>query len=209
MDVNVSGQHVSQVVAPILAAFTLPTIALIALSPPAHWANLILSLFVASTGLLLAGFQLSVGRLFRDASPWNQIRSGLTFLGLISLTAGLALLAGSQTNRAGRPLLYAALAVLALGVLAPITINLLWLQAAWRRQTHAAVAFPDGVMRDLRTDPDIHDVQMVGSRASGQALPQSDWDFRIQTRSFAQVMDRLPGLVERWHPVVAQWDRLQ
>lgn len=208
MDFKVSGQHVSQVVAPVLAAFTLPTIALIALSPPAHWANLMLSLFVASTGLLLAGFQLSVGRLFRDEFPWNQIRSSLTYLGLICLAAGLGLLTVSQTTREGRPLLYAALVILTLGVLVPIAINLIWLQAAWYRQKHAAVALPQGVISRLGKDRDIQDVQMAGSRASGQARPQSDWEFRIQTESFAKVMDRLPALVERWHPIVAQWDRL-
>lgn len=208
MNLKVSGQHVSQVVAPVLAAFTLPTIALIALTPPTHWANLILSLFVASTGLLLAGFQLSVGRLFRDESPWNQIRSSLTNLGLISLASGLALLAASQTTRAGRPLLYAALVILALGVLVPIAVNLVWLRADWRGQKHAAVALPQDIMRDLKTDPDIKDVQIMGSAASGEALPESAWGFQIKTESFAKVMDRLPGLVERWQPVVAQWNRL-
>jgi hypothetical protein len=51
MDNNVSGQHISQVVAPLLAAFTLPTIAVIVVTPPPHWRYAILSLFVASAGL--------------------------------------------------------------------------------------------------------------------------------------------------------------
>src|ERR1700730_7609767 len=116
MKPQVGGEHISQVVAPLLAAFTLPTIAVVVVTPPRHWQYVILAMFVASTGLLLASFQLSVGRLFHHASPWNEIRAVLTFLGLISLAVGLALLVASArgADRAG---LYAALAVLAGGVL--------------------------------------------------------------------------------------------
>ena len=68
-----SGPHFSQVVAPVLAAFTLPTIALIVtLHPQPHLGNIIVALFVASTGLLLASFQFAVGRLFRDTPSWGH-----------------------------------------------------------------------------------------------------------------------------------------
>jgi hypothetical protein len=191
----------------LLAAFTLPTIALIALSPPAHWRNLILSLFVASTGLLLASFQLSVGRLFHDAAPWNEIRAVLAFLGLICMASGLALLAAAQTAGTDRGVLYVAQVILAAGVLVPIAMNI-WLWAAARSGTPPAVSLPDSVVRALESDTAIGKVRLAGSRASGGALPLSDWDFRIETDTFAQVMEHLPALVKPLHPVVAQWDRL-
>jgi hypothetical protein len=131
------GPHFSQVVAPVLAAFTLPTIALIVTShPPPHWGNIILALFVASTGLLLASFQLAVGRLFRDTPGWGALRAVLAGLGLILLGAGLYLLvlqwdegAAPGVPYAGkRAILYVGLAVLAAGVIIPILMNL-WLYA--------------------------------------------------------------------------------
>ena len=131
------GPHFSQVVAPVLAAFTLPTIALIVTShPPPHWGNIILALFVASTGLLLASFQLAVGRLFRDTPGWGALRAVLAGLGLILLGAGLYLLvlqwdegAAREVPYAGkRAILHVGLAVLAAGVIIPISMNL-WLYA--------------------------------------------------------------------------------
>src|SRR5260370_40200467 len=92
-------KHFSRVVSPLLAAFTLPTIAVIVTTPAKDWNQWrypILCLFLASNGLLLASVQLSVGRLFKNASPWNEIRAVLAFSGLICLTLGLALLAASQ-----------------------------------------------------------------------------------------------------------------
>src|ERR1039458_5497665 len=82
------GEHFSLIVAPVLAAFTLPTIALIAtLQPEQRWRNIILCLFVASTGLLLASFQLAVGRLFHDTSGWGAVRAALAAAGLTLLGA--------------------------------------------------------------------------------------------------------------------------
>ena len=48
----------------------------------------------------------------------------------------------------------------------------------------------------------------MGSRARGDALPPSDWDFKITTGAFAEVRQRLPAVAARLRPVVAQWDRL-
>lgn len=205
MDVKIAGQHVSQVVAPLLAAFTLPTIAVIVVTPPPHWRYVILSLFVVSTGLLLAGFQLSVGRLFHDAAPWNEIRAILTFLGLIALAAGLALLAASS-READRGALYAALAILAAGVLAPICLNL-WLWLADRLRARPVVNVEQRVRRALQ-DPEISEIRLAGSRAARQAGPLSDWDFEVSARCFPAVMSRMPDLVAPLHPLAAQWDRL-
>jgi len=145
-----SGPHFSQVVAPVLAAFTLPTIAvIITLNPPPHFGNIILALFAASTGLLLASFQFAVGRLFRDTTGWGAFRAFLAGLGLILLGIGLCLLVLSWNGEAETPetavpyagnrdFLYAGLAVLGAGIIVPILINLwlffidLWLYAGHR-----------------------------------------------------------------------------
>jgi hypothetical protein len=60
----------------------------------------------------------------------------------------------------------------------------------------------------LGADPGGDRVQLTGSRASGRAIPQSDWDFQVTTATFPQVRQRLPGLITPLHPVAAQWDRL-
>jgi len=70
------------------------------------------------------------------------------------------------------------------------------------------VRLPDDVLRLLGSDPGIDRADLAGSRARGDALPQSDWDFKITTGAFAEVRERLPALAARLHPVVAQWDRL-
>ena len=115
-------KHFSQAVAPLLAAFTLPTIAVIVTTPASDWNRWrypILCLFLASTGLLLASVQFAAGSLFKPCSPWNEIRASLAFSGLICLAAGLALLVSSQL-KADNVFLIVALVVFAAGVLVPI-----------------------------------------------------------------------------------------
>lgn len=120
-----SGPHFSQVVAPVLAAFTLPTIALIVTSDPMlHWRNIILSLFVASTGLLLASFQLAVGSLFRDTPGWGGVRAFLAGLGLLFLGAGLFLLVWPWEGGANQAFLYVGLAFLAAGIAVPVLMTI-------------------------------------------------------------------------------------
>ena len=114
--------HFSRAVAPLLAAFTLPTIAVIGTTPASDWNRWrypILCLFLASTGLLLASVQFAAGSLFKPCYPWNEIRAGLAFSGLICLAAGLALLVSSQL-KADDVFLIVALVVFAAGVLVPI-----------------------------------------------------------------------------------------
>lgn len=72
----------------------------------------------------------------------------------------------------------------------------------------AAVRLPDDVVGLLENDPGISRAELVGSRARGDALPESDWDFKVTTGAFAGVRERLPALTARLRPVVAQWDRL-
>src|SRR6266487_2507842 len=43
----------------------------------------------------------------------------------------------------------------------------------------------------------------MGSRASGLARPQSDWDFKIATTAFPEIRDAMPQLVVPLHPVIA------
>jgi hypothetical protein len=122
------GPHVSQVLPPLLAAFTLPTIAVIVTTPQLpHWVNIVLSLFVASTGLLLASFLLGTGRLFVDSPGWGAFRAFLAFIGLTFLAAGLSLLVWpwhGGLQREFNHLIYWGLLVLALGISAPMVANL-------------------------------------------------------------------------------------
>jgi Nucleotidyltransferase domain len=54
----------------------------------------------------------------------------------------------------------------------------------------------------------VRGIQLVGSRATGQARPDSDWDFLVETRDFGAVAAALPELVAPLEPLAAQWDRL-
>lgn len=67
---------------------------------------------------------------------------------------------------------------------------------------------PDDVFKLLARDPAIVRVDLAGSRGRGDALPESDWDFKITTDAFAEVQGRLPALAARLSPMAAQWDRL-
>jgi hypothetical protein len=54
----------------------------------------------------------------------------------------------------------------------------------------------------------VRAVGLVGSRATGQARPESDWDFRVETRDFEAVAPALPELLAPLEPLAEQWDRL-
>jgi hypothetical protein len=60
----------------------------------------------------------------------------------------------------------------------------------------------------VASHPDVVRVDIVGSRARGDASQWSDWDLKVYTDAFDRVADDLPGLVERLDPLAAQWDRL-
>jgi hypothetical protein len=54
----------------------------------------------------------------------------------------------------------------------------------------------------------VRSIELVGSRATGRARPDSDWDFRVEARDFGTVAAALPGLLAPLRPLAAQWDRL-
>ena len=56
--------------------------------------------------------------------------------------------------------------------------------------------------------PGVRSIELAGSRAMGQARPDSDWDFLVETRDFDAVAAALPELVAPLEPLAAQWDRL-
>ena len=51
-------------------------------------------------------------------------------------------------------------------------------------------------------------IELVGSRATGQARADSDWDFRVEARDFGAVAAALPELLAPLEPLAEQWDRL-
>ena len=86
----------------------------------------------------------------------------------------------------------------------------------WRQTAHYCcvpessdrVVLPDDVERALGAHAGIQRIELTGSRASGRATPQSDWDFVVVTAHFTEVRDAMARLVVPLRPVIAQWDRL-
>lgn len=73
------------------------------------------------------------------------------------------------------------------------------------------MAEPDvaaSVSAALLSHPLVRDVELIGSRAEGRAVPLSDWDFTVRTDDFVAVATDLPGLTGNLEPLVQQWDRL-
>jgi hypothetical protein len=60
----------------------------------------------------------------------------------------------------------------------------------------------------LDPHPPVRHVELVGSRARGEATALSDWDFRIDTTDGAALARDLPTVVAPLEPLAAQWDRL-
>jgi predicted nucleotidyltransferase len=56
--------------------------------------------------------------------------------------------------------------------------------------------------------PEVRSIRLVGSRATGHARPDSDWDFLVEARDFDGVAAALPELLAPLEPLAAQWDRL-
>jgi hypothetical protein len=67
---------------------------------------------------------------------------------------------------------------------------------------------PSRVTAAVVKHPSVVRVELVGSRARGDATPLSDWDFRIDTTDAVALARDLPDLVEPLAPLAAQWDRL-
>jgi predicted nucleotidyltransferase len=64
------------------------------------------------------------------------------------------------------------------------------------------------IIAAVEVHPGIRSIRLVGSRATGTARPESDWDFRVEADDFASVATALPGLLAPLEPLVQQWDRL-
>jgi hypothetical protein len=144
MSTTVESGKFTSVVAPVLIAFTMPTVALIATSkdwPPQpyadSWRVATLSLFIAASGFFLAGVQLIDGDLIPRwcLVPTAAVRAVLTYLGLIFLGGALAMLVLPSMRRT--PWVPAtvrwvadrwwfSLLVLGLGVAIPILLRVGW-----------------------------------------------------------------------------------
>ena len=64
------------------------------------------------------------------------------------------------------------------------------------------------VTEALSAHPDVQRVELVGSRARGEATAVSDWDFHLHTNDAAKLARDLPDLVAPLEPLAAQWDGL-
>ena len=80
-----------------------------------------LSCLVASTGLFLASFQLTIGSVYtRYRESWGNLRAGLSFAGIILLVVALIVLVASVADHWWVTL---ALVVLGVGGVAPILLR--------------------------------------------------------------------------------------
>jgi hypothetical protein len=66
----------------------------------------------------------------------------------------------------------------------------------------------DVVAAAIGGHPAVDAVELVGSRARGEATELSDWDFEVETRNFGAVAKARPELVAPLEPLAQQWDRL-
>jgi hypothetical protein len=84
-------QSLTRLIAPVFAAFTLPTIFAFSSStkPGQPWHDIVLSLLIASTGLFMASIQFSIGTLYTTYRNAGKFRAGLTLIGLAFVTASL------------------------------------------------------------------------------------------------------------------------
>src|SRR5579859_2599160 len=136
-------EHFTRLIAPFLAGFSLPTIAQLVTgtSPPQPWRDIVVALFVAAAGLLLAGFQMSIGSLYSSTSEFRPL---LSFAGLGLITLALATLVLSAKDIAEWNLLVFAVVVLGLGVFVPMGVRI---------RLHYAAPRNDRPPLDLRGNP--------------------------------------------------------
>jgi Nucleotidyltransferase domain len=66
----------------------------------------------------------------------------------------------------------------------------------------------DRVIALVTRHPEVRSIELAGSRATGQARPDSDWDFLVEARDFHAVAAALPELLAPLKPLAQQWDRL-
>lgn len=84
-------QSLTRLVAPVFAAFTLPTIVVFItqVEPVQPWYDVVLSLLIAATGLFMASIQFSIGTLYIAYPGAAKVRAGLTLFGLVLVAASL------------------------------------------------------------------------------------------------------------------------
>jgi hypothetical protein len=70
------------------------------------------------------------------------------------------------------------------------------------------VYLDERVIRAIARHPEVRRLELVGSRATGEARKESDWDFRVEAEDFASVAAALPELLAPLGPLAQQWDRL-
>ena len=129
--------HFTRVVSPVLAGFAVPAITQLAINQtmPQPWHDVALICLVAAAGLLLLGYQFSVGILYENSrgSRWRWARPIGSFFGLTLLIVALGVIAGSQAS--GMPpvlqaLLGLAILVLIVGGIGPIFVRIRWSRLA-------------------------------------------------------------------------------
>jgi hypothetical protein len=76
-------QSLTRLIAPVFAAFSLPTILTLS-SSRQPWHDTVLSLLIAATGLFMASMQFSIGTLYDTYTSGRarQFRAGLTLAGV-------------------------------------------------------------------------------------------------------------------------------
>lgn len=96
-------ESLTRLIAPIFAAFSLPTIFVFVGSayPSPRWHDAVLSLLLAATGLFMASIQLSIGRLndrYGKYVTFRLFRAHLTIIGIVVVAFALTFLVCSQIS---------------------------------------------------------------------------------------------------------------
>lgn len=83
-------RSLTRLIAPVFAAFSLPTIVTLSLSRQ-PWHDAVLALLIAATGLFMASMQFSIGTLYETytSDRARKFRAGLTLAGLALIALAL------------------------------------------------------------------------------------------------------------------------
>jgi hypothetical protein len=83
-------RSLTRLIAPVFAAFSLPTIVTLSLSHQ-PWHDAVLSLLITATGLFMASMQFSIGTLYETytSKRARKFRAGLTLAGLAFVALAL------------------------------------------------------------------------------------------------------------------------
>lgn len=127
----------TRAIGPLLAAFSLPTIAQLVGEHPTPWGSI--ACFLVGTGLLLAGFQFSITDWFPELTSavailrLRRFRAFLTWSGMVGVIIGLGLLAVHVKGLLWAPivLLWSVGIVVPAICLAAVKIRRLWLLGWW------------------------------------------------------------------------------